>query len=299
MAKEAKTTKTPSKKVTAKKTTTKKAQVKKTSTAPKAVKTTKKAKVQKQTKLLQEENNYKNTIIAAVVIALIFIVGLFIVKTIGSNNEEENYVQTADEAKFQQEYESLNGTESSEVKIIKDNNIEYIDMKQAAEILDSKSGVIYFGFANDELSRAAVPALLDAMSSSDLKTIYYVNLRPENKEEKDVRDLYSLNAKNKAKIARAATEEYNLVRLALANHLNDYVLYTSKGKKVNTGQKRLEAPTVISVVEGQIMGFHEGTVDNHDGENSLTKDQVKELKAEYTKVISSQLNKKCMIEEGC
>ena len=47
------------------------------------------------------------------------------------------------------------------------------------------------------------------------------------------------------------------------------------------------------------MGFHEGTVDNHDGENSLTKDQVKELKAEYTKVISSQLNKKCMIEEGC
>lgn len=295
MAKEAKTKKTPAKKVPAKKTTTKKAPVKKTSTAPKTVKTTKKAKVQKQTKILQEENSYKNTIIAAIVIALIFIVGLFIIKTLGPNKEDKNYVQTADESKFQQEYENLNGTESSEIKIIKDNNIVYIDMKQAAEILDSKSGVIYFGYASDELSRAAVPVLLDAMSSSELDTIYYVNL--DSAEGK--RDLYSLNSKNKAKVVQEATQEYNAVRLALANHLEDYVLYTSKGKKVNTGQKRVEAPTVVSVVEGQVMGFHEGTVDNHDGEKKLTKDQAKELTAEYTKVISSQLNKKCMIEEGC
>lgn len=295
MAKEAKTKKTPAKKVPAKKTTTKKAPVKKTSTAPKTVKTTKKAKVQKQTKILQEENSYKNTIIAAIVIALIFIVGLFIIKTLGPNKEDKNYVQTADESKFQQEYENLNGTESSEIKIIKDNNIVYIDMKQAAEILDSKSGVIYFGYASDELSRAAVPVLLDAMSSSELDTIYYVNL--DSAEGK--RDLYSLNSKNKAKVVQEATQEYNAVRLALANHLEDYVLYTSKGKKVNTGQKRVEAPTVVSIVEGQVMGFHEGTVDNHDGEKKLTKDQVKELTAEYTKVISSQLNKKCMIEEGC
>jgi len=295
MAKEAKTKKTPAKKVPAKKTTTKKAPVKKTSTVPKTVKTTKKAKVQKQTKILQEENNNKNTIIAAIVIALIFIVGLFIIKTIGPNKEDKNYVQTADESKFQQEYENLNGTESSEIKIIKDNNIVYIDMKQAAEILDSKSGVIYFGYASDELSRAAVPVLLDAMSSSELDTIYYVNL--DSAEGK--RDLYSLNSKNKAKVVQEATQEYNAVRLALANHLEDYVLYTSKGKKVNTGQKRVEAPTVVSIVEGQVMGFHEGTVDNHDGEKTLTKDQVKELTAEYTKVISSQLNKKCMIEEGC
>lgn len=295
MAKEAKTKKTPAKKVPAKKTTTKKAPVKKTSTAPKTVKTTKKAKVQKQTKILQEENSYKNTIIAAIVIALIFIVGLFIIKTLGPNKEDKNYVQTADESKFQQEYENLNGTESSEIKIIKDNNIVYIDMKQAAEILDSKSGVIYFGYASDELSRAAVPVLLDAMSSSELDTIYYVNL--DSAEGK--RDLYSLNSKNKAKVVQEATQEYNAVRLALANHLEDYVLYTSKGKKVNTGQKRVEAPTVVSIVEGQVMGFHEGTVDNHDGEKKLTKDQVKELTAEYTKLISSQLNKKCMIEEGC
>lgn len=302
MATEAKTKKTtkkaPVKKATTKKTTT----TKRTSTAPKAVKTTttpKKTSVKKETRILQEENNYKNTIIAAVIIALIFLVGIFAINVIGNDNNEENYVPTKDETKFKKEYESLNGTESSEVEIIKNNNIVYIDMKQAAEMLDSGSGVIYFGYASDEAARAAVPVLLSAMTSSDLEKIYYVNLRPDNKEENDVRDLYSLNSKNKAKIARTATNEYNLVRTSLANHLQDYVLYTSKGKAVNTGQKRVESPTVVSVVEGQIMGFHEGVVDNYELGTTLTKDQVKELTSKYTKVISSQLNKKCTIEEGC
>ena len=300
MATEAKTKKT-TKKAPVKKSTPKKTTVKKTSTAPKAVKTTapKKKTIKKETKILQEENNYKNTIIAAVIIALIFLVGIFAINLMGNNNNENNYVPTKDETKFKKEYESLNGTESSEVEIIKNNNIEYIDMKKAAEILDSGSGVIYFGYASDEAARVAVPVLLSAMTSSDLERIYYVNIMPENKEENDVRDLYSLNSKNKAKIARTATDEYNLVRTALANHLQDYVLYTSKGKKVNTGQKRLESPTVVSVVEGQIMGFHEGVVDNYELGTTLTKDQVKELTSAFTKVISSQLNKKCTIEEGC
>lgn len=298
MAKEAKTTKTTPKK------TTKKATTKKTSTTTKVKKSTPKSvATTKQTKIIQEENNYKNTIIAAIIIALIFIVGIFAINKL-SDNQEETYTPTEDEVAFKEDYESLNGSSDTQVKIIKDNNIEYINMNKAAEILDSGSGIIFFGYANDEFSRAAVPVLLKSMSSSKLETIYYVNIRPENKEENDLRDLYSLNSKNKAKIAKAATEEYNLVRTALANHLNDYVLTTSKGKEVNTGQKRLNTPTVVSVVEGQVLGFHEGTVEGHriNKDNKLpglTKEQEKLLLEEYTQVISSQLNKKCTIEEGC
>ena len=47
------------------------------------------------------------------------------------------------------------------------------------------------------------------------------------------------------------------------------------------------------------MGFHEGTVDNYETANKLNKEQEKELLESYTKVISSQLNKKCTIETGC
>ncbi len=295
MATEAKT-KTTTKKAPAKKVT-KKPAAKKTTTKPAAKKAApKKVAAPKPTKVVQEENNYQNTIIAAVVIALIFIVGIFIIQAISNKNGDANYEPTVDETNFKKEYESLNGT-STKVEIIKDNNIVYIDMKKASEILDSGSGVIYFGYAGCEECRVSVPVLLEAMTSSELNTIYYVNLRQDNKEENDLRDLYTLNSKNKAKVQREATPEYSSVRTSLANHLDDYVLTTSKGKKVNTGQKRLNDLTVVSVVEGQVLGFHEGSVDNF--KDTLTKDQKKELLDSYTKVVSSQLNKKCTIEGGC
>ena len=295
MATEAKTKKT-TKKVS--KTTKKQAAPKKTTTTKKqSIKKAapKKTTASKQTKIVQEENNYKNITIASVIIALIFIVGIIFISIVSKNGGDANYIPTTDETNFKKEYESLNGTATHQVEIIKDNNIVYIDMKKASELLESGSGVIYFGSAACEECRSSVPVLLDAMSSSDLDTIYYVDLTNEN----NLRDEYVLNEKNKAKVKLAATTEYNSVRLALANHLEDYVLLTSKGKKVNTGQKRLQDLTVVSVVEGQIMGFHEGTIDGHKNTDNFTKDQEKKLLEEYTKVISSQLNKKCTIETGC
>ena len=151
---------------------------------------------------------------------------------IGANEVEKHIVGY----NFKKEYESLNGTSAHKVEIIKDNNIVYIDMKKASELLESGSGVIYFGAASCEECRASVPVLLDAMSSSELETIYYVDLTNEN----NLRDEYVLNEKNKAKVKLSATAEYDSVRLSLANHLEDYVLTTTKGKKVNTGQKRLQ-----------------------------------------------------------
>lgn len=306
MATEAKTKKTTSKKTTPKKSTsTKKTSQKSTTKRTANVKkpAPKKAVETKQVKVLQEENNYKSTVIAAIIIALIILVGIFTIQHFSNKNDEPLYVATEDEAKFKKEYESLNGTTDIKVEIIKNNNIVYISMKEAAEILDSGSGVIYFGYSACATCRSAVPILLKAMSSSELNRIYYVDLIPNNKEENDIRDLYTLNEKNKAKVLREATPEYDSVRTALANQLSDYILTTSNGKNVNTGQKRLNDLTVVSVVEGQIMGYHEGTVEGHeiiDGKlSALTKEQEKELLTEYTKVISSQLNKKCTLEDGC
>ena len=137
------------------------------------------------------------------------------------------------------------------------------------------------------------------LENSNNATSIINDIIPILKHRKDLRDLYTLNKKDKAKVQREATAEYSSVRTALANHLEEYVLTTAKGKKVNTGQKRLNDLTVVSVVEGQVMGFHEGTVEGYNVEKTLSKDQEKELLDSYTKVISSQLNKKCTIEGGC
>ena len=307
-----------------KKTTTKKSPSKKKVT-PKKTKTdtpvseTKKAKKvtkknPKETKVVQEENNYTRTLIAAILIAFIFFGGYLAIqyKTNGGLGENKEYVPTREEKTFKEDYESLNGTTSvdgikfSKVSIINDNNIKYISMDEALEIIDSKSGVIYFGYASCPYSRSAVPVLLDAMSSSTLDTIYYVNLRPKEagnlsgtgQKENDLRDTYTLNAKNKAKRTKeAASDSYYEILTSLANYLDDYILVTEKGKKVSTGEKRLNTPTVISVVNGEIVGYHEGTVDsqkeNEKGElEELSKDEEKELLNEYTKIISAYLKNK-------
>lgn len=314
--------KTQTKKVTTKKATPKKqATTKKTenkntikSSSTSSVTKVSKKSSKKEPKIVQEENNYTRTIIAAVLIAFIFLGGYLAIqfKTNGGLGENKEYVPTTEEKNFKKDYESLNGATSvdgvkfSEVSIIKDNNIKYISMDEALDILDSGSGIIYFGYASCPYSRSAVPVLLDAMTSSELDAIYYVNLRPKEvgrldgvgQKENDLRDTYTLNAKNKAKKTKeAASESYYEILTSLANYLDDYILVTEKGKKVSTGEKRLDSPTVVAVVNGEVVGFHQKTVDTQEKNDqdelpALTKDEEKELLSEYTKLISAYLKNK-------
>ena len=278
-------------------------------TAKKTNKTVSKPAVSKKTsekrtaRVIQTENSYGRTILAALLIIVVLIGGYLGVQY-KKTHGDGNYVATADEKKFKNEYESLNNVEKNKsIKIMADNNIEYINMDKAASILDSGSGVIYFGFAGCPWCRNAITVLLDAMKSTELDKIYYVNVRPDSKLENDVRDTYTLDSRNKAKKTRDAKESYYQVLLALANNLEDYILTTSNGKKVNTGEKRLYAPTVVVVKKGVVIGFHQGTYDGHDMDKNgnlpdLTKDQEKVLLNVYTKMISKYQDDNCN-EENC
>lgn len=284
---------------------------KKTSKTQKETKSTAKVtSAKKQPTLVQEENSYGRTLLAALLIALIFLGGYLVVRFKGDENGDSNYKPTADEISFKEDYESLNGstytdgTKVQEVEIIADNNIEYISMERAVEILysDSESGVIYFGFASCEYCRNSVPVLLEAMTSSELDKIYYVNLRPVEGgltgvggKETDLRDEYSLDSKNKPKRTKEASDpSYSDLVTVMAGYLDEYVLVTEKGKEVETGTKRVMAPTIVAVKNGEIVGFHSGTVEGHERDENgvlkeLTKDQKKELLKTYTEVISNYL----------
>ena len=311
------TKKTEVKKKTPAKTTSKSVQ-KNTSVKKTAVKKDSnnktKAKTTPTTKktIVQEENHYGRTLLAALLIVIVCIGGYLIVDYKKKNNSSENnYVATADEKAFKEEYESLNGTTRSngqinkDIKIMDDNNIVYISVKEAAEILDSGNGIIYFGFAACPWCRNSTPILLNAMNSSELDKIYYVNVRPDDDTSKDIRDTYTLNSKDKAKKTKEAEDAYYNILLALANDLDDYVLTTESGKQVNTGEKRLAAPTVVAVKDGVVVGFHQGTVNNHQKDEEgklrdLTKEEEVELLNTYTSIISRYLNSDCDKDsEGC
>ena len=261
-----------------------------------------------------EENSYARTLLAGVLIIVIFLCGYLAVQynKHKDDNDTPGYKMTEDEKRFKEEYENINnttranGTQNKKISIMEDNNIEYITLEEAVDVLDAGSGVIYFGYAADPYSRIAVPILLDSMASTNLDTIYYVNIRANDKEENDLRDLYDLNDKNKAKKTKDASDAYYEVVTSLANYLDEYVLYTSKGKKVDTGVKRLNTPTVVAVKEGTIVAFHEGTIDKHElsedqSLRDLTTEEQDKLHEVYTDLISNYLDSECGVGEdkGC
>ncbi len=309
-----KTSKATSKKAAPKTTKSKTETKKETKSVTKKVeekKETPKVTPKKSTpKLVQEKNDYGHTLLAAILILVVF-VGGFIAVQHYKNKAKADVVLTEDEKAFKEEYEKLNGTTRSngqtnkEITILDNNNVKYINLEEAAKILDSGSGVIYFGFAACPWCRNAVPVLLDAMESTSLDTIYYVNVRPDDDPQKDIRDTWTLNTKNKPRKTKDAEDAYYDVLTSLANDLSDYVLVADSGKKVNTGEKRLGAPTVVSVVNGVVVGFHAGTVDGHVKDDKgalrdLTKEETTELFNTYSSLISKYLNSDCSTgEEGC
>lgn len=303
-AKKAEPKKTETKKVEAKKTeakktpkkvTPKKVEPKKTETK-KA--TPKKETPKKETKVVQEENNYTHTIIAAFIVAAVCILGFILIKN--STSEEANYKPTKDETTFKEEYESLNGKSSKEgtkyleVSVLKANKMKYISMEEAAKKLENGTALIYYGYAGSNESRKAIEVLLDVASKNDVEEILYVNLRPskgENLEgigekEDDLRDTYTLSDHNKPRKTKDAQESYYKTLTYLANYLEDYVLFTEKGRPVKTGYKRLHAPTLVAVKNGEILGFQEKTTAK-ESDKELTSEEKKELSEKYDAIIKA------------
>ena len=258
-----------------------------------------------------DDNIYVKTALAAIAIILILIGGLIGYKIKNSENikTKETYQATADEKKFKKEYEILNGTMRSngevnkEISIIEDNNIEYINVEKAADILKEGSGIIYFGFAACPWSRNAVPILLNAMQSTDLDKIYYVNIRPNDDEYQDIREKYTA-VKNKAKKTKEAlSPRYDEILNSLSEFLPDYTVVGTNGKTINVGKKNLVSPTVAVVKNGVVLDVHSSTVEGHNKIDGLLPDMTKEatnqLFNRYSSMIANYLEDGCPIDTTC
>lgn len=156
-------------------------------------------------------------------------------------------------------------------KVDDDNLFVYRSIKEIIKILENGTGIVYLGFPECPWCQAYVPYLNEVAKENDIKRIYYYNILNDRKEE---------------------TEEYKKI-LEL---LQDYVEYD------NEGNKRIYAPTVIFVSNGQIVGMDSETAKDTKGyknpEEYWTDKRVKTLKErldKYSKlakeVICSDCNK--------
>lgn len=227
------------------------------------------------------------------VLIFIFLISSYLIYNyVGVKDDSSNVIEliTEDEKKFKKEYEELNGkydentnTTTMEINILEDNNIKYATDKEIIELLESGTGVIYFGFPSCPWCRNIVSVLTTVAVDYDIN-IYYYNAY-------DIRDSKHLENGNIV-IDKEGTAEYNKILELLGDNASIYE--GLEDDKI----KRLYFPTVVFVKNGKIVDTHVGTVDTQDNPFiSLTTKEKEKLEKIYIDGINKVYDIFC--DESC
>ena len=226
------------------------------------------------------------TVLAAVVLVL---------------NIQKVITNNTDNIKFKEEYEKLNGKKNDqgkkyrEVTIDSKNKIVYKTTEEVLDLIDKKkSFVLYFGFDTCPWCRSVVPTLASISKELNQK-VYYIDV-------KDIRDTYGLDDDNKPKLVKKGSKDYSKLLEKLEPVLEDYTLTDSDNNKIEVGEKRIYAPNIISVINGEAKELTTGISDKQtEGYMKLTKEIEKETYNKIKKVLKQvkDKNSTCDLDKGC
>lgn len=215
--------------------------------------------------------------IRLIIFTMIIIIISFIL-IINNHLKNNNLAVTNKEnTKFREEYEILNnektsdGIEYPEVNLIF-NNIEYLTIDEALDILNNGTAVIYVGYAECLYCRSAIQVLVDTAKDMDLEAIYYLDIS-------EIWDIKELDENNNIITTKEAHEKYNnLLEELNDNHLEKYILNSQDGTEFDTEELRVKVPLVIFVVDGNIVSSNVGTLFSQESPyDTLNEDQVRGL----------------------
>ncbi|MBQ9318844.1 MAG: hypothetical protein IJR82_04370 [Bacilli bacterium] len=213
----------------------------------------------------------KNLIVCLLVLVLI-ISGCGRVK---DKEEDKKVDNTQDALKFKEEYESLNGVENNgntirTVNISKDNPFVYKEAGDIVEMMnDKETFIVYFGFSKCPWCRSMIETLIKVAKDYQIDTIYYVDVL-------EIRNILKLDD-DEIITDREGTEDYLALIKLLDNVLSDYNLTDKDGNQVSTGEKRIYAPNVVSIVKGKATKLETGISENQESAyQELTDDMLEE-----------------------
>ena len=183
----------------------------------------------------------KKKMIIMVIVLLIIMCGILL-------GFKYNYdFKQTDNYKFGNEYHtSLN------------NNVKYINTSKALEIMHNDEAVIYIGSATDETCQKIVPLLIDVVNKYHINHFYYLNI------DDDV-PAFDITDEKLVKTKDGSEDYYKL--LEILDPLLKEKIIKKDGKDYKTNEKTISIPSVITVKNGNIDNYHEGTV-------TLNKDQL-------------------------
>lgn len=229
--------------------------------------------------------------IIALLVLFAVCIGIFIYM-----DRDNPSIENKEAIQFKEEYEALNNVEKygkvyKELTIAKDNQVDILTEEETIKLLESGTGILYLGFPECPWCRSMLPVLLQTMNNMNIDKLYYLNIL-------DLRSTFELNEKNKAVVTREGSEDYYKMLELMDDYLDDYYLTTESGKKVNTKEKRIYAPTIVAIKDGKIKGIHVSTVDSQtDPYESLTKEQEEELSNIFIDLINEVYDLNC--DEAC
>lgn len=238
--------------------------------------------------------NDKRFLILAVVLAALLLT-LSLLKMPGK-------ITNKDAIKFKEEYENLNGktNENSKkkyrtVKIDSKNKIVYSSAKEVLKMMkEKKSFVVYFGFDSCPWCRSVVENVSKISKELD-EDIYYVDV-------KEIRDVYELDDENKVKLTKEGDKNYLKLIKKLDSVLKEYTLTTADDNEVQVGEKRIYAPNIVSVIDGEAKELTTGLSDKQtDGYMTLTDEMKQESYKKIKKVVQEVVNHNntCDLDKGC
>ena len=180
-------------------------------------------------------------------IICISIVILFCGFLILKNNDKK----ITDALRFKMEYEALNdkkdATETTyiTVEIPDDNQVVYKNPKEIVEILKAEKAIVYFGFPSNFVCRSIIETLLQVAKDKEINKIYYVNIE-------NIRDEFIYDNSLIPKETKKGTEAYYDILEFFGENLEKYYVKDQNGNGFATGERRLGAPTIVAIKDGEI-----------------------------------------------
>lgn len=240
-------------------------------------------------------NKDKKIFIGIILLLLVFMI---FVGILAFQDKKEEITNNQDAINFKNEYESLNnvvrdkdGKTIKEISISANNPVDILTEEETISFLENGTGIIYLGFPDCPWCRSMLPVLLNALDNMSIDRLYYLNIS-------NIRDTLILDEKNRVEIQEEGTQSYYKMLEIMDAVLDPYYLTALDGKKIDTKEKRIYAPTVVAVKEGKIVDIHVGTVESQeDPYIDLTEEQQEELCNRFIEMIQKVYNVNC--DEAC
>lgn len=206
----------------------------------------------------------------------ILLLSLAIILT-GCSKKED----VSDSLKFKQEYESLNGQKDDEglsystLEISSNCKVKYMTKDKITEVLTNGTHVVYFGWPTCPYCRLAVPILLETIEEYSGISMYYYDI-------KELRDAYSSDTNSED--GKLYSEIVKIISFSECD--------LSTIDTFEDGSLKLSASIMYFIKDGEIIGYHRGTVESHlNAYEPLEETQKEELKEIYRSYLDEMIKK--------